>query len=263
MISIRNVSMQYPVPKRYREYLFHPFGPRKKYPALSNVSLQIEKGSKIALLGANGAGKTTLLKLVGGLLYPAEGEIWVNGYNTATHNVEARRSVGFVLNEERSFYWRLTGFQNLEFFGALDNLRGKILTEKIRRLIRLVDLEEAAHRIVAGYSSGMKQRLAIARGLLSDPEILILDEPTRALDPVAAEEIKALIINRVHQQENRTLLIATHRFDEAEELCDQVCVMAKGHVLDHCDIGDTRLGHNSLFQFYTHTISRKTPIIQC
>jgi ABC-2 type transport system ATP-binding protein len=230
MISIQNVYMQYPLPRRYIDYLKSPFKIKKQI-ALKNICLDIKSGDRVAFLGANGAGKTTLLKLVGGLLYPSQGHILVNRFNTVKDNLKARNSVGFVLNEERSFYWRLTGIQNLMFFGALDNLHGNNLNEKIKEVIQLVGLNEAGNRLFAGYSSGMRQRLAIARGLLSNPDILILDEPTRTLDPISAEDIKQILTERIHYGNEKTMLIATHRLDEAEELCNKVCFMKKGMIL--------------------------------
>ena len=201
--------MHYPVPKKYIEYITKPFK-QDKFTAIHGLNLNIETGDRVAFLGTNGAGKTTFLKIIGGLLYPTSGKLSVNGYDTIKENLKARKNVGFVLNEERSFYWRLSGKQNLEFFGILDNLHGLQLTQKVQELIQLVGLKGAQHKLFAGYSSGMKQRLAIARGLLSDPDILILDEPTRTLDPISAEDISKIISERIHSKKGRTLLIATH-----------------------------------------------------
>src|SRR5690554_13307 len=209
MIIAENISMHYPIPKKYIEYITKPFK-QEKFTALHGLSLKIDDGDRVAFLGTNGAGKTTFLKIIGGLLYPTSGTLTVNGCDTSKENLKARKNVGFVLNEERSFYWRLTGKQNLEFFGTLDNLHGEELRNKVQELIKLVGLEDAQNKLFAGYSSGMKQRLAIARGLLSDPDILILDEPTRTLDPISAEDISHIISDRIHSKKGRTLLIATH-----------------------------------------------------
>lgn len=230
IISVRRVSMRFPIAKRYRELVVHPFRRRRVFAALTDAAFEVEKGDRIAVMGPNGAGKTTLLKLIGGLLLPSAGEIVVNGFNTADHNTAARRSVGFVINEERSFYWRLTAIQNLEFFGALDNLWGSERTARIRDLIQLVGLRDAADKTVGTYSLGMKQRLALARGLIADPEALILDEPTRALDPVACDEFIELILNRIHSDSRKTLLIATHRLEDALRLCNKVMVIQKGRI---------------------------------
>lgn len=230
MISIENVTMRFPLHRSLREVLRRPFAPPAFCTALCEVNLGVERGDRIAVLGPNGAGKTTLLKLVGGLFLPTRGEILVNGLSTLRHNTEARRSVGFVMNEERSFFWRLTGRQNLMFFGALDNIFGNQLKARVEEVIDTVGLAPFVDRQFSNYSSGMKQRLAMARGLLPDPEVLILDEPTRTLDPIACEQLIELILSRIHSDSGKTLLIATHRFDEALRLCDKVMVINQGRI---------------------------------
>lgn len=249
-IAVRGVTMRFPIPKRYREWAMHPLRPRRVLTALEDASVEIRAGDRIAVMGPNGAGKTTLLKLIGGLLFPTEGEVTVNGLSTLHHNAAARKSVGFVFNEERSFYWRLTGVQNLEFFGALDNLQGRELRERIRELMQLVGLKAAGDQQVSGYSSGMKQRLALARVLLADPEVLILDEPTRALDPVASEEMVNLVLTDVHRGARKTLLIATHRPEEAATLCSKVMVIDRGRVKGTADLAQIREEGRTLLEYY-------------
>lgn len=255
IISVRGVTMRFPIAKRYREWL-SPLRPRRVCTGLQNVTFRVQSGDRIAVMGPNGAGKTTLLKLIGGLLLPTEGEIVVNGFSTVHDNSAARKSVGFVFNEERSFYWRLTGAQNLEFFGALDNLSGPRLHDHIRDLIALVGLGEAAHKAVSTYSSGMKQRLALARGLIADPQVLILDEPTRALDPIACDEIVELILTRVYRDSRTTLLIATHRLEEAVKLCNKVMVIDGGLLRAFDSTEDLRANGTALFEYYRRSLER-------
>jgi ABC-2 type transport system ATP-binding protein len=250
IISVSGVTMRFPIAKRYREIVFHPFRARRVHTALTDASLEVATGDRIAVMGPNGAGKTTLLKLIGGLLVPTQGEVIVDGRDTVHHNTAARLSVGFMFNEERSFFWRLTAVQNLEFFGALDNLRGKDLRDRIRELIHLVGLEASANKLVGEFSSGMKQRLALARGLISDPRVLILDEPTRALDPVACEDLVDLIISRVYAGSGKTLLIATHKMEEAMELCNKVLVINAGRIKSFQSIGDLTAEGISLSEHY-------------
>lgn len=254
-ISVRDVTMRFPLPKRYREWVMHPLRARRVVTALQHAALEIQAGDRIAVMGPNGAGKTTLLKLISGLLFPSEGEVTVKGLNTLHHNAAARKSVGFVFNEERSFYWRLTGIQNLEFFGALDNLRGKALRERMGELLRLVGLEAAADQQVGGYSSGMKQRLALARVLIADPEVLILDEPTRALDPVASEEMVELILRDIHRGARKTLLIATHRPEEAVTLCNKVMVIDGGRIRGSVDLAHLREEGTTLLDYYRRCVA--------
>jgi ABC-2 type transport system ATP-binding protein len=257
LILAQGVTMQFPVTKRYRELLLRPFQPRRMVTALKAVSLEVVKGERVALLGPNGAGKTTLLKLIGGLLLPTEGEIVVNGYNTLRHNNAARKSVGFVMNEERSFFWRLDARQNLEFFAALDNLSGKAMRERISELIHFVGLESHLDKPVSAYSSGMKQRLALARGLIAEPEVLILDEPTRALDPVACEDLNDLLIERLHKGSQKTLLIATHRLEEAMRLCDKVLIINQGQIMAFNLISNLTERGISLSDFYRQNVTPK------
>jgi ABC-2 type transport system ATP-binding protein len=249
--------MRFPIAKRYREMIFHPFRPRRLFEALTSVNLQVEKGDRIAVLGPNGAGKTTLLKLIGGLLLPTEGQIVVNGYDTLRDSNAARKSVGFVLNEERSFFWRLNGIQNLEFFAALDNLSGPDLRDRSKQLIRFVGLEEHVEKPVSAYSSGMRQRLAVARGLISEPEVLILDEPTRTLDPVACDDLIDLILERLHRGSRKTLLIATHRLDEVTKLCDKVLVINKGRIIAFDRLSELARQGTTVSDYYRRTISAK------
>ncbi|MBB5441231.1 ABC-2 type transport system ATP-binding protein [Pedobacter sp. AK017] len=256
MITLNNVSMHFPVPKRYLDYLRHPFR-SAQFIALTKVNMTIETGDRVVFLGVNGAGKTTLLKLIGGLLYPTSGEILVNGFNTVSQNLEARGDVGFVLNEERSFYWRLTGRQNLDFFGMLDNLNADLLKTRIHELFHLVGLDGAADKAVANYSSGMKQRLALARGLLNEPQILILDEPTRTLDPQAVIDIKDLISHKIHDNRKITLLIATHKFDEAEELCTKICIVKQGQIVAYQRMKDVKENFGSIADFYHTTMMER------
>jgi ABC-2 type transport system ATP-binding protein len=255
LVVARGVSMRFPVPKRYRELARHPFRPRRVVTALTSVTLEIQQGDRIAVLGPNGAGKTTLLKLIGGLLLPTDGEVVVNGFDTLHHNTAARKSVGFVMNEERSFFWRLTATQNMEFFGALDDLTGDTLRERCRELIRFVGLDEHADKAVSTYSSGMKQRLALARGLMAEPEVLILDEPTRTLDPIACEDLIALINDRLGRHSRKTILIATHRLEEAMQLCDKVLIINHGRVMAFDRIDDLVARGLTLSDYYRRNVA--------
>jgi ABC-2 type transport system ATP-binding protein len=257
VISVRDVTMRFPITKRYREWVLSPLKKRESFTALRHTTFEIQSGNRVAVMGPNGAGKTTLLKLIGGLLFPTEGEVIVNGFSTLNHNASARKSVGFVFNEERSFFWRLSGLQNLEFFGALDNLSGARLRDRIRYLIRMVGLEDAADKVVSGYSSGMKQRLALARVLIAEPDVLILDEPTRALDPLACDEMVELLLADIHQNSNKTLLIATHRPEEAMTLCNKVMIIDGGHLKGFDSVTDVASNGNALLDYYRHCMTHE------
>jgi len=242
--------MRYPENKRYRDYLVSPFT-RNYVTALRSVSLSVERGECAGFLGPNGAGKTTLLKLIGGLLYPAEGALTVDGHDTVEENAAVRRKVGFVLNDERSFYWRLTGIQNLDFFAALNDIPPRARRERIDELLRLVGLQEAGSTRVANYSCGMRQRLSIARGLLDDPDVLILDEPTRSLDPAGAMALRRLVAEEIGLGDGKTLLMATHQVDEAEMLCDRVFLVAAGRVAASAEVDEIRERCGGIARFYS------------
>ncbi len=258
-ISVRDVTMRFPVPKRYREWFLSPFTPRREVTALSHASLEIQEGDRIAVMGPNGAGKTTLLKLISGLLFPTSGEVTIKGLSTLHHNAAARKSVRFVFNEDRSLYWRLTGVQNLEFFGALDNLWGAPLKQRIQELIRLVGLESAGDQLVSGYSSGMRQRLALARMMIADPEVLILDEPTRALDPVASEEMVNLVMIDIHRAARKTLLVATHRPEEAVILCEKLLVIDGGCIRGFVNLAELNHRATTVLEYYRWCVAGKKP----
>jgi len=253
-IVAEGLTMCYRVPKRYREYLFSPFTSRR-YTALSDFSLELPAGGALAVLGPNGSGKTTLLRLIAGLLYPTHGTIRVRGHLS---NGGGTRPfcVGIVLNEERSFYWRLTGRQNLEFFGCLDNLFGQNVRERCDRVLEMVGLAHATDVRVSDYSSGMRQRLAIARGVLADPAVLILDEPTKSLDPAGVVEIRSRLRDWLAAR-NATLILATHNMAEAEELASHVCVLDKGKLLAYETVERARRQYGDLASFYADVTQHK------
>jgi len=246
VIVTENLTMCYRVPKRYREYLFSPFSFRR-YTALADFTLELPEGGSLAVLGPNGSGKTTLLRLIAGLLYPTHGTIRVRGHSIG--GGKRPFCVGIVLNEERSFYWRLTGRQNLEFFGCLDNHFGKDVQERCDQVLELVGLARAADVRVSDYSSGMRQRLAIARGVLADPQVLILDEPTKSLDPAGTVEIRSRLREWLAAR-GATLVLATHNMAEAQDMATHVCILDKGRLLAYETVEQVRRQYGDLASFY-------------
>lgn len=198
--------------------------------ALADVTLTVAAGGIFGLLGPNGAGKTTLLRLVSTLLAPTQGRVEVLGVDTRRDPEAVRRALGAVLGGERSVYWRLTGRENLLYAGALHDLPAPVAAERAEALLRLVALTGRADDLVERYSSGMRQRLALARALMHDPALLLLDEPTAGLDPQAAAEIRALL-GALGRDGSRTILMATHNMDEADRLCGAVGILDQGRLV--------------------------------
>lgn len=204
---------------------------RKIVSALQGVSLNVAEGKALGFLGTNGAGKTTLLKILAGLVLPDEGRAFVHGYDVAKDAGEAREYVGYVVTEERSFYWRLTGKQNLDFFGKMNNIGSQERQTQIEELAERLDLTDALDTRVLYYSTGMRQKLAIARALLRRPRLLLMDEPTRSLDPVVTAEVRRFVKEELVERDGSTVIVATHDLDEARKMCDSIAIMHKGEVL--------------------------------
>lgn len=198
--------------------------------ALAGVSLTVAPGELVTLIGPNGAGKTTLLKILGTLITPTSGTAAVLGVDVLRAPAEARRRIGYVLADERSFFWRLSTKENLRFFAALEGLWGRAAAERIRSLAGLVGLTEELDRDFQDLSTGQRQRLAIARGLLADPPVLLFDEATRSLDPGRAARLRRIIREILVDREKKAVLFATHDLGEATALADRVILMAEGRV---------------------------------
>ena len=229
IIETFNLTKRYPHIKRYHEILIHPLQ-KREITALEDINIRVRKGEVFGLLGPNGAGKTTLIKTLCTLLLPNEGTALVNGYDIVKEEREVRRSIGYVVNDERSFYWRLTGRRNLEFFAILNNLAPDRTDRRIGEVLRLVGLETNGDKRVKDYSTGMKQKLAIARGMLSDPEVLFMDEPTRSLDPVIAKSLREFIRKNIVEGQGKTVFLSTHNLGEAEDLCNRIAIIDRGKI---------------------------------
>jgi ABC-2 type transport system ATP-binding protein len=208
------------------------FKGRRKAPeviALDSVDLVIPAGEVHGLLGPNGAGKTTLCKILSTVLLPTSGHASVAGYDVVRDTAAVRRIIGIVFGGERGLYTRLTARQNLEFWAAMYGLRGRALRPRVDAMLSQIGLTERADDRVEGFSRGMKQRLHLARGLIGDPQVVLLDEPTIGMDPVAAREFRTLV-GRL-RDDGRTVLLTTHDMAEAEAVCDRVTLIDNGRLL--------------------------------
>lgn len=200
--------------------------------ALRGVSLSVLPGEVVSLLGPNGSGKSTTLRLISTSLLPDRGKVVVNGSTTSADVKAVRKQVGFAQASERSFYPRLTIRENLMFFATLENISWRDRALRADEALTQVGLESHASKQVMKLSSGMYQRLAIARALIKNPSVLLLDEPSRSLDPAAASRLWELIRNLVAS--DITILLATHNFTEAVALSDRVAVLQQGELLGTC-----------------------------
>jgi ABC-2 type transport system ATP-binding protein len=245
------------VHKIFRPASFFGFGAaRAETHALRGISLSAATGEVLALLGPNGSGKSTTLKLVSTMLLPDRGWVSVGGADTRIQSHAVRRQVGFAVASERSFFPRLTARENLDFFAALEDVPRRERRLRVDRVLGDVGLEDAAGKQAMKLSSGMYQRLGIARALLKRPSILLLDEPTRSLDPAAAGHLWRLIRDLAHS--GITILMATHNFSEAVAVADRIAILQKGELL----AVESVRGFNveRLRDFYLDTTGERGPI---
>jgi ABC-2 type transport system ATP-binding protein len=197
--------------------------------ALAGIDLTIQPGELFGLLGPNGAGKTTTVKILTTLLLPDSGEARVLGLDVVRQTHAVRGRIGFVFGGDRGLYWRLSGLDNLRYFADLYRIPLDVSRKRIAELLERLGLAGREHDRVELYSRGMKQRLHLARGLLNDPEVLFLDEPTIGLDPVGARELRVLV--RGLADAGKTIFLTTHYMFEADAICDRIAVIKKGSIV--------------------------------
>lgn len=213
----------------YRDLVLYPWR-RRDVVALRDVSLRIHSGALFGILGQNGAGKTTLIRILCTTLLPSSGTACVAGIDVLRQPERVRRRIGLVQVEERSFYWRLTGRQNLEFFAALYHLPTPVARDRIQSLMRRLHVDSEADRPFQSLSTGTRQKFAIIRGLMTEPEVLFLDEPTRSLDPIATHDVRSFLKDHVVRELGTTVVLATHSLEEAEELCTGLVLLREGQI---------------------------------
>jgi ABC-2 type transport system permease protein len=228
-IQTRGLTKRFPKPGRLAG-LPLPFVWEQGTLAVDRVCLAVHQGEVFGLIGPNGAGKTTLVKMLATLILPSAGTARVGGYQLNERNHRRiKASIGLVTGNERSFFPRLSCRENLHFYAGLHDLSSRHATQRIAELTQLLDLISFLDRRYDTCSTGMKQRLALARGLINRPALLFLDEPTRSLDPVAAAHFRQAVYALAHRDAS-TVFLVTHNLDEAAELCDRVAVMVQGRL---------------------------------
>lgn len=199
--------------------------------ALRGVSLEVGPGESVALLGANGAGKTTLLRILATLLLPTKGTACIAGHETVREGAAVRRQLGYHAGSDLGFYARLTGRENLRFFGQLNQLTDAAMNTRIRTLGDRFQLGDALDRQVRSLSTGTLQRLSLLRALLHEPRVLLLDEPTRSMDAIAAVEFRRFLKKEIISERGTSLLFSSHSLQEIELLADRVIILKQGLVV--------------------------------
>jgi len=229
-INVEQVQKFFPPARSGWRAFLQPFEQATSL-ALEGISLEVRDGEAVALLGTNGAGKSTLLKILATLVLPTSGRARVAGHDTAQDSRAVRRHLGYHAGTDHGFYPRLTGRQNLLFFGRLNQLSRAAATLRIVSLAQQFHLEESLDRQVRTLSTGTVQRLSLARAVLHEPSVLLLDEPTRSLDAIAAAEFRRYLKAEILRRGTTSLLFASHTLSEVELLADRVAVIEKGRLL--------------------------------
>src|SRR2546421_1619534 len=241
-ISIDHISKTFPTPLwRLKKFFRRQVKPPIQ--ALSDVTFNVRAGEIFGLIGRNGAGKTTLTKIIATLVQPTSGTVQVNGYDSVRHDEKVRAQVGLATAEERSFYWRLTVEQNLMFFSRLYGLSDALARRRIIELVEQFELKDLVARRFGELYTGNKQRMAFARAMLSKPPVLLLDEPTRSLDPLAAARMRALINRLAGGDPPVTILLTSHNLTEVEELCARIAIISRGSIRALGTPGELRAEH--------------------
>jgi ABC-2 type transport system ATP-binding protein len=197
--------------------------------AIEDISFNVRRGELFGLLGPNGAGKTTTVKILATILLPTSGSASILGYDVVRDTQSVRERIGFTFGGARGLYTRLSAVDNLIYFAELYGLQPEITRKRIDELLEMVGLSDRRDDRVEAYSSGMQQRLHLARALLHDPELIYLDEPTVGIDPVGARELRKTVKELVAR--GKTILLTTHYMAEAEELCDRIAIIKQGNIV--------------------------------
>jgi len=229
-INVQNLQKSFPPARSGWRAFLQPFE-KQSVVALAGISFEVRPGEALALLGANGAGKSTLLRILATLLLPTGGRAQIAGHDAVLDPRAVRRQLGYHAGSDLGFYARLTGRENLRFFGRLNHLSSAEIAQRIALLAKKFHLEEALDRQVRTLSSGTVQRLSLARALLHQPRVLLLDEPTRSLDAIAAYEFRRFLKSEVLRRGDTSLLFASHTLPEVELLADRIAIIDAGSLL--------------------------------
>jgi len=229
-VEVEDLTKEYQIQRGWKAVARSPWS-RDTRVVLDRVNLQVGHGEFFGILGQNGAGKSTLFRILSTLVRPDSGSARVMGHDVAREAAEVRDRLIPVIPSERSLYWRVSAEENLRLYAALYGVPAARVDARISEVLELVGLQDTMGKQVGLYSSGMKQRLLIARALLGSPDVLLLDEPTRSMDPVSARDFRSFLKRQVSEVDQTTVLLATHDHEEVTELCERVAVLDRGRLL--------------------------------
>jgi len=232
-LSLENVEKYFPPAASGWRALLHPTS-RLTVPALRGISIEVSRGEVLALVGANGAGKSTLLRILTTLLIPTRGRAWVGGVDVVQEPAKVRLQIGYHTGADASFYSRLSARENLMLFAGLNNLSRAAASRRIAELAEPFGICGLLDRQVRTLSTGNVHRLGLARAMLHRPSVLVLDEPTRSLDPLAAAEFRRFLLQQVADGGGTTMIFASHTLPEIEQLASKIAVLDSGRLLA-CD----------------------------
>jgi ABC-2 type transport system ATP-binding protein len=231
MIAINGLRKSFPERTTLAAKVKRRFAARR-HPILNDISLTVNEGEIVGLLGGNGAGKTTLLQILATLSRGDAGTVTIGGVSVDAHPERVRQMIGYCGSADRGFYYRMTVRDNLRFFGSVANAqRPRELDGRIDEVLTVVDLQDHDDQLYAHLSTGMRQRLSVARALLGDPPVLLFDEPTRAVDPIHAQSLRSLIRSTLVERLGKTVVLATNVLEEAWTTCHRVAVLRAGAVV--------------------------------
>ncbi len=257
IISIQDLTKSYSFRRHFQKLDKGPQAIIKGYDVIRGLNLDVFEGEVLGLLGQNGAGKTTLLEILSTLLLPTSGQAFVLGHDVVHDAVHVRKVISYCAAASENFYPRLSARRNLEFFALLHDLPPKVARERIEVVLGQVGLSQKGDVPYQHYSDGMKQELALARALLTNPAVLLLDEPTRSLDPLLQGGIRKLLRQLLVGRLGKTVLLVTHSLAEAEQVCDRVAILHRGQIvkIDSLDEVKRGLGGADLAQVFEQAVA--------
>lgn len=214
-----------------------------EFKAVDNISFEVNKGEIFGLLGENGAGKTTTLRMLATMLKPTEGTAQMGDFDIINEPEKVRASIGILFGGESGLYDRLTAAENITYFGELNDMDKKSIRERLDYLAKAFDMQEYMNRRASKLSKGMKQKVAFARAIIHNPDIMLFDEPTSGLDVSAIRDVHEFIGEC--RKQGKTIVLSSHSMNEVEKLCDRIGIIHKGKLIDNGTIEEFKIKYNN------------------